>query len=167
MENYNTNNSFDWNSAIEDDGDSFPLLEPGDYNAVITWIERSRYNGGKVIQACDMQIVTLRIDGPDGPHELKVRLYLCQRNEWKLSEFFRGIGRKKRGERIVMSWDGIIGLPVHVRVSKKELPPLNGETHTINEVTRFYDFDPKYFPSDPAWLEEAMKAEEEPIDEVF
>ena len=159
---------FDWNAAIEDDSEGIKLLETGDYNAVITWFERGRYNGSEKIPACNMAVLTLRVQGPVEPCELTTRLYVCKKMEWKLSEFFRGIGRKKHGERLVMNWDGLVGLPVHVRVVKKEFTAKDGEKRWCNEVIKFYDYDPKYFPSDPAWLQEAMKTEEtEPFDEVF
>ena len=167
MENYSSNNLYEWNSTIEDDSEGSSLLETGDYNAVISWIERSRYNGGKKLPPCYMAKITLRVATPDGPYEIDARLYLHKRMEWKLSEFFRAVGRKRHGERLEMSWDGLIGLPVRVRIVKKEFTGDDGEKKLYNEVTKFYDYDPANFPSDPAWLQEAMKAEEEPLDEVF
>ena len=67
-----------------------------------------------------------------------------------------------------MNWDGLVGLSLRVRIVKKEFTPEDGEKRLYNEVTKFYDYDPKYFEDEPAWLQEAMKAEEaEPFDEVF
>ena len=163
----NQNQEFDWNAAIEDDSEGFKLLETGDRNAVISWIDRGRYNGSERIPPCNMATITLRIQENGEIYELQTRLYICKKMEWKLSEFFRGIGRKKHGERLVMNWDGLIGLPVRVRVVKKDIPGRDGEKKTVNEVTKFYDYDPSFFPADTSWMQEAAKAEEEPLDEVF
>ena len=157
-----------WDAAIEQDEQVSVLLPAGSYLAKITWVERGRYNGGKKLPPCNMAEITLAVDAPEGPKEMTVRLFLCRQMEWKLSEFFRAIGRKKHGERLAMNWNGLVGLPIKVQVSQKEITDRDGEQRMINEITKMFDYDPDAFPKDPDWLADAVQAEEaEPIDEVF
>ena len=166
MNRYRDNQEMDWNTSIEDDGEGRKLLPPGEYNGRIVWVERGRFSGGRKIPPCNKAVVTIRVDTPDGPVELDTQLLLHKSLEWKLSSFFRAVGRKKTGERMVMSWDGLIGLPIRVHIGKRKYGK-DGEEHICSDIDRFIDYDPQNFPSDPAWLREAEQAEEEPFDEVF
>ncbi len=157
----------DWNASIEDDSDGYALLEPGDYNAVIRFFERAHFDGSERLPPCDMAVLTLAVDTEDGPREVRARLYLCKRMEWRLSEFFRAIGRKKHGQRLRMSWEGLVGLPLRVHIGIRTYPK-DGEERRTNAVTKFLDYDPEKMPREPAWLGEAMRGDEtEPLAEVF
>ena len=160
------NQEMDWNMSIEDDSEGYRLLHPGEYNGRIVRVERGRFNGGQKIPPCNKAVVTIRVDTPDGPLDLETTLLLHTSLEWKLSSFFRAVGRKKHGERVVMSWDGLTGLPIRVHIRNRRYVK-DGEERICNDIDRFIDYDPHNFPSDPAWLQEAMQAEEEPFDEVF
>ena len=102
MDYTGNNQGYDWNSAIEDDREGGDLLETGDYNAVISWVERGRYNGGKKLPACNMAKVTLRVAAPDGPQEIDARLYLHKRMDWNGS--FRNFSALLAGKSTVSAW---------------------------------------------------------------
>ena len=52
--------TLEWDDEIEKD-DAFQLLEPGDYKFIITNFERSRYEGGQKIPACNKAVLTMKI----------------------------------------------------------------------------------------------------------
>ena len=164
MDPKNNTSGLDWNATIEDDSDGYRLLTPGEYNAKITFFERTRYNGGEKLPPCNMAVLTLSIETEDGPLEMKTNLMICRKLEWKLSAFFRAIGRKKHGQRLVMNWDGLVGLPLRVHIANKKVEK-DGETRFYNDVDRYIDYDPKNFPSDPEWLQECMSIDE--LEDVF
>jgi hypothetical protein len=100
-----------WNDAIENDV-SFNLLPSGEYPFEVIAFERGRHTpkpDGK-LPACNKAIISLRIDGGDlGETTVKHNLFLHSSCEGLLCEFFRAIGARKHGERLVMDWNKVIG----------------------------------------------------------
>ena len=99
---YNNNAVMDWNDVIEDDGQEFVLLEEGDYNFRVTNFERGHFPGSAKLPACNKATLTLEVDTREGCAYVKHDLLLCRNLEWRISSFFRCIGQKKHGERLVM-----------------------------------------------------------------
>ena len=167
----NNNTALDWDSVIEDDSEGFRLLPEGDYIGRIAWMDKGHHNGSKKIPPCPKAIVNISLETPNGITDLTTNLLLHYRMEWKLSEFFRAIGQKKKGERLVMDWNAVQGAPIAVHVRQRTYTNANGEERTINDIDKFLEFDPSRFPADPNWLEEAMVADSEeelkPLDEVL
>ena len=133
----------DWDSAIEKDAPDFILLKEGDYKFVITKFERQRYNGGAKLPACNKAVITLQIEGVDENGNLGIatvihNLYLHSSCEGLLSAFFTAIGRKKKGERLVMDWSGLVGTSGYARIGIREWTNDKGETKRTNEVKRMY-----------------------------
>lgn len=112
-----TNNDevFDWDSEIEIDaeGKEFVILEPGKYDFTVHAYEKGIYESAsatsKIKDGCPMAIVTFKIVTDEGEAYIKETLYLAQKLEWKLSQFFNSIGMKKHGEKIKMDFKGAIG----------------------------------------------------------
>ena len=166
MDNQNKNMEMTWDMSIEDDSEGYRLLTPGEYNGRIVRFERGRFKGSKKMPPCNKAVITISVDAPGEPLEITTNLLLHASLEWKLSAFFRAIGRKKHGERLVMNWEGLVGLPIRVHIANRKYTK-DGEDYICNDIDRFVDYDPANFPSDPAWLQDAMQAEEETFDEVF
>lgn len=121
-----------WDDEIVDDPTEFVLLPPGDYQFTVTEIERSRYDGGDKLPACNMAIVHCRFETSQGEAIIKNRLYLHTKTEGLLSAFFASIGLKKKGEPLRMQWGQAIGRQGMARVSQR---PYEGEKY--NEIRRF------------------------------
>ena len=100
---------------------------------------------------------------------MTVSLLVHRKLEWKLSQFFRAIGRKKHGEALNMDWSGLVGLPLKVHITIRSYTSRDGEERQCNDVDRFYDFDPDDFPADPEWMKDALAADvqEDELDDVF
>ena len=115
----NNNLAMDWNDAIEDDGQEFILLEEGDYNYVVRDFERGHFPGSAKLPACNKATLTLEVETREGSAFVKTDLILCRTLEFRISSFFRSIGQKKHGERLVMNWNKVVGarhrLPSSVR----------------------------------------------------
>lgn len=105
----NQNMEMDWNDAIESDGQEFVVLEEGDYNFEVTGFERGRFPGGQKIPACNKAALTLQVKTENGVAICRTDLLLYRSLEWRLSAFFRCIGQKRPGERLVMDWNTVIG----------------------------------------------------------
>lgn len=140
------NMEMDWNDAIESDGQEFVVLEEGDYNFEVTGFERGRFPGGQKIPACNKAALTLQVKTENGVAICRTDLLLYRSLEWRLSAFFRCIGQKRPGERLVMDWNTVIGSRGRAHFKPRPYTDRDGNDRVANEVDRFYDWDEKYFP---------------------
>lgn len=144
-ENQNQGYILDWDSAIEKDAPDFILLKEGDYDFEITNFERQRHNGSQngKLPPCPKAVVTLHIEGVDkdgnpGVTNITHNLFLHSSCESLLSSFFAGIGRKRKGERLIMDWSNLIGVRGYAHIGVREWTGKDGEPKYSNEVKRFY-----------------------------
>lgn len=147
-EELKNNGVLDWDSAIEDDGNGFILLDEGDYDFVVSGMERGQHNGSAKIPACGKAILTLSVETPQGVAEIKENLLLHKSMEWKLSSFFRAIGQKKHGERLVMKWDEVLGATGRAHIVQREYIGQDGTTKKANNVKYFLDYIPENLRAD-------------------
>ncbi len=150
MSEINNNNLvLEWNDSIENDGQEYILLPEGDYNFTVIDFERGRFNGSAKIPACNKAIITVQVESKDGIATVKFDLILYRSLEWRLSGFFRSIGQKKHGEKLVMDWSKIIGKKGRAHFKQRSYVNLNGEEKFINDVDRFIDYNEDFFDDLP------------------
>ena len=147
------NNLMDWDDSIESDGNGYVILEEGDYVFEITNFERGRHPGSAKVPACNKASITLKMETEQGTAFAFENLYLYRTMEWKLSEFFRSIGQKKAGERLVMNWNTVLGARGRVHIVPATYKGSDGQTHEKNQVTRYLDYDESKMPK-PAGVDE-------------
>lgn len=153
-----------WDDAIENDSGSFVILEEGDYNFTVTGFERGRFPGGKKVPPCNKATLTLAVETAGGTATVQYDLLLWSTLEWKISEFFRAIGQKKHGEKLVPKWGQVIGAHGRGHFKPRTYTKKDGSEGTANDVEKFYDYDPKFFQADtPAWVNEAEQAQPVPM----
>jgi len=164
MADYQNNNMFlDWDDAIESDGQEFVILEEGDYNFTVTDFERGRFPGGAKIPPCNKAALTLQVKTPDGVAICRTDLLLYKTMEWKLSAFFRCIGQKKHGERLVMDWNRVIGSRGRAHFKPRTYTDHDGNERQANDLDRFYDWDEKYFPAEESQFVEITDDDDLPF----
>lgn len=151
MYNEQNNMCMDWNDAIESDGQEFVILEEGDYNFEVVEFERGRYPGSAKIPACNKASLTLAVITAEGKRAtVKFDLILYRSLEWKISQFFRSIGQKKHGERLVMDWNKVLGSKGRAHFKPRTYTTNEGEERKANDVVNFYDYDEKFFVNTPS-----------------
>ena len=141
----------DWNDTIENDGQEFVILEEGDYNFTVTGFERGRFPGGPKVPACNKAALTLQVKTDEGIAVIRTDLLLYRSLEWRISAFFRCIGQKKHGERLVMDWNRVVGSQGRAHFKPRTYMDRDGNERQANDVDRFYDWDEKYFPVTGDW----------------
>lgn len=134
-----------WDDEIEKDNGDFLLLPEGDYDFVVESFERGRHNGSEKLPACNKAMLKLRIDTPDGTALINHNLFLHTKTEGMISAFFTSIGQKKKGEKIKMNWNVVIGAKGRCKVDIREWTGTDGEKRQSNEIKRFYPFEEKKF----------------------
>ena len=126
----------DWDSELENDGQQYVIVPPGDYTFTVTDVERANYNGSDKLPPCKMVTIKGTIDTDLGNATFQENLYLVRKQEWKLSAFFRCIGMKKHGEKLRMEWGKVPGSRGKAKF-KNELYKGN----TYNRIDQFYDYE--------------------------
>ena len=139
-----------WDDEISNDGGQYIVLEEGDYNFTVSAFERARYPGSAKIPACNKAVLTLAVDTPGGTASVKYDLILWSSLEWKISEFFRAIGQKKHGEKLRPQWGAVVGSKGRGRFKPREYDKKDGSKSKVNDVEKFYDFDPNFFSGQSA-----------------
>ena len=134
-----------WDDEIEKDGSDFILLPEGDYDFTVESFERGRHNGSETLPPCNKAILKLRINTPEGTALINHNLFLHTRTEGMISAFFTSIGQKKKGEKVKMNWNAVIGAKGRCKVGIRKWKGNDGEEHQGNEIKRFYPFEGKKF----------------------
>ena len=136
------NGVLDWDSPIEDDGSGFVLLPEGDYDFIVSGFDRGQYNGSANIPACPKAMLTLSFDTANGVAQIKQDLFLCKKMEWKIAQFFRCLGMKKHGERLLPKWDQVLGASGRAHVTQRDYIGNDGTNKKSNNIAYFLDYIP-------------------------
>lgn len=134
--------AFDWNDTIEHDGQEFNILPAGEYPFRVTKFERARYKGSEKIPACNEAKITLDVGNAEISTSITTRLFLVQSQEWKLASFFRSIGARKHGERMVMDWSKVVGATGTCKVSVRKFKGTGEKAdkeYETNDIEKFLD----------------------------
>ena len=134
-----------WDDEIEKDGSDFILLPEGDYDFTVESFERGRHNGSEKLPPCNKAILKLRIETPEGTTLINHNLFLHTRTEGMISAFFTSIGQKKKGEKVKMNWNAVIGAKGRCKVGIHEWTGNDGEKRQVNNIKKFYPFEGKKF----------------------
>ena len=128
-----------WESEIEKESD-FVLLPEGDYDFIVTNLERARHEGSDKLPPCPKAIITLQIKSQDGDvTNIKHSLFLHTKTEGMLSAFFCAIGLKRHGEKFVMNWSKVVGSTGKAKIYIDRYLTDKGEERQSNKVKKFYD----------------------------
>lgn len=136
------NEVLDWDGVLENDGSEFTVLPEGDYIFEVTNMERGSFPGSEKMCACAKATISLKIvDVEKGAVIVFDDLILHKKMEWKLSQFFRAIGMKKKGERLVMDWNKVVGSRGRVHIFVNKYTAKDGTPRENNKVAKYYDYD--------------------------
>ncbi|RST98325.1 hypothetical protein CBF37_08190 [Vagococcus vulneris] len=109
----NQENEFlSWDSSFTAEESSFKLFQPGEYPFTVTNMERKIYDGTstKIPNGAPYAEVTMEFTGPEGKTNVIDRLYLMKNWQWKLTQFFSGIGQSPvLGETFKPNWSQVVG----------------------------------------------------------
>ncbi len=138
------NNGYElgWDDQIENDSPDFVILPEGDYDFEVIDFERARHAGSDKLPPCNKAIVHIKVEGKEGISVIRHQLFLHSITEGMLCAFFTGIGQRKKGEKVTMNWNAVIGSGGRCRVGIRKY-----EGKDYNEIKKFYE--PQEGPADP------------------
>lgn len=133
---------FGWDDTIEKDGGGeFVLLPEGDYDFTVKNFERARWAGSEKMPACNQAKLEITVHSPEhGDVTVFHNLFLHSKTEGLLSNFFAGIGQKKKGEPLKMNWNIVRGKKGRLKLGTRKYQ-YQGEERVSNEIKRFYSYE--------------------------
>lgn len=139
---YSNNETFSFDSVIENEGESYVVLPEGDYPFVVKDFQRGNFPGSAKIPPCLKAIITVEVITEAGKATVKFDLMLAKIMEWKLCAFFRSIGQKKHGEPLKPNWNKVVGSVGKAHFKQREWTNDKGETKISNDLDYFIDMAP-------------------------
>jgi hypothetical protein len=131
-----------WDDTIEKDGGEFIVLPAGDYNFTVTKFERGRFAGSAKMPPCNQAKLEITVHSPEhGDVVVFHNLFLHTKTEGLLSNFFTGIGQKKKGEKLRMDWSKVVGSKGRLKLEINKFTGHDGVERTNNQVKSFYPYD--------------------------
>lgn len=131
-----------WDDEIQKDGGEFVVLPEGDYNFTVTKFERGRFAGSEKMPACNQAKLEITVHSPEhGDVVVFHNLFLHTKTEGLLSNFFAGIGQKKKGEPLRMNWNTVIGARGRLKLEINTFRGRDGADRTNNQVKSFYSYE--------------------------
>lgn len=130
---------FAWDDYIENDNLDFVLLDEGDYTFKVTAFERARHTGSSKLPPCNKAILTLEINSDKGTAYIKHNLFLHSKTEGMICAFFTAIGARKKGERLKMDWNKVVGSTGKCKVGIHTFVKKDGTEGKSNNIKYFYE----------------------------
>lgn len=136
MADLNEERLLDWDDEIEAESE-FVLLPDGVYEFQVIKVEKTSQNKTEKLPACKKAVVHCKItDGSGNSTTCSANFFMIGKLEWKISELFRCIGLKKKGEKCKMNWNDVEG-----RTGWLKLGHRNGTGsyagQTFNDIQKF------------------------------
>jgi len=129
-----------WNDEIQNDGGDFVLLPDGEYDFRVEGFKRARHEGSPKLPACNKAVLTLDVGNEEISSTMQENLFLHTKTEGLLCQFFRSIGARQSGEKMVMDWSKVVGATGRCKVTTRTFTKRDGTKGEANEV-RFLDPD--------------------------
>jgi hypothetical protein len=130
-----------WDDEIEKDGGEFIILPAGEYGFTVTKFERGRFAGSTKMPACNQAKLELTVHSEQGDVVVFHNMLLHTKTEGFLSNFFAGIGQKKKGEKLRMNWNTVVGSSGRCKLAIHEWTGNDGQKKQNNEVKTFIPAD--------------------------
>ncbi len=134
----------DWDSEISHDSE-FVLLPEGEYDFTVTKFDRARHNGSDKLPACNKAVLTIEVTDGKNKAIIEHNLFLHQKTEGFLCEFFTAIGQRKKGETLKMNWPAVMGAKGRCKVYVDKWTGKDGQPKEANKIKKF--LEPKAAPT--------------------
>lgn len=129
-----------WGDSFQAEESSFKLLPAGEYDFVVIGFERKIYDGNssKIQNGTPYAEITVKIYGAEGETEVTDRLYMMVKWQWKLTQFFAGIGQAPViGQAFSPNWNAVVGSRGKAKVSINEYTKRDGSQGKNNQIDEY------------------------------
>lgn len=145
--NNNQNNEFlNWGEGFIAQENEFVLLDEGVYAFTVTKMDKKVYSGNstKIPNGCPYAELNIQVQSQKGTANIRERLYLLKSMQWKLTQFFAGIGQPVvTGQAFNPNWNAVVGSTGRAEIAQHSYTNQNGDNRTNNQIQRYLK------PTDP------------------
>jgi len=143
----------EWGDEVSEGDNDFTPLTAGDADFEVVEFKRARHPGSANLPACNKAIVTIKLTKDGRSNTIDHNFFLHTKCEHFICMFFKGLGMRKSGEKIVMDWTSITGKTGKCKIKIKSWISRSGdrkgEEMFGNEIVKFYE------PTDQAEVDAA------------
>lgn len=143
-------NELDWNSEISHDSE-FTLLPDGEYDFTVKKFDRARHNGSDKLPPCNKAVLTIEVTDGTKKTTIEHNLFLHQKTEGFLCEFFTSIGQRKHGEPLRMNWPAVVGAKGRCKVYVDKWTGRDGQPKETNKIKKFVAPKANEAPAASSW----------------
>lgn len=136
----NENEFLDWNSGFMAEESSFKLFPEGEYQFVVKNFERKVYDGRstKIPNGAPYAEIEMEFSGPLGTTTVIDRLYMMKKWQWKLTQFFAGIGQAPViGQAFNPNWGMVVGSRGIAKLNINKYTNNSGKEVENNQVDEY------------------------------
>lgn len=150
-----------WDDVIEKEGGSMIVLPAGKYPFRVSKFTRGRFTGSEKMPACPKAELELTVYSQEhGEVTIFESLLLHTKTEWKLSEFFLAVGQKRKGEKVSMNWQAVIGAQGLCELEINKYTDKQGNPRENNRVKEY--IEPEATPAPQAAYQAPTQAYQAP-----
>lgn len=138
--NNEENEIIGWDGSFMAEESNFTLLPAGDYQFTVTGFERKIYDGNssKIQNGTPFAEITMEFTGPEGTTIVNDRLYMTKKWQWKLTQFFTGIGQAPvLGQPFAPNWGAVIGSQGIAKLKVNKFTKRDGSPGENNQVDEY------------------------------
>ncbi|MBO1142452.1 hypothetical protein P7D43_22495 [Enterococcus avium] len=137
--NNEENEFLGWGDSFIAEESTYTLLPVGEYGFKVIGFERKIYDGNstKIQNGTPYAEIEMEFTGAEGTTKVFDRLYMVKKWQWKLTQFFTGIGQAPViGQPFSPNWGAVVGSQGRAKLlinkyTKKDGSP--GENNQIDE----------------------------------
>lgn len=138
----NENEFIGWGDSFVAEESNFKLFEAGNYPFVVTGFERKIYDGNsdKIQNGTPFAEIEMEFTGPLGTTKVLDRLYMVKKWQWKLTQFFTGIGQAPIvGQPFSPNWSQVIGSRGTAKLLVNKYTNKSGKEVENNQIDEYLD----------------------------
>lgn len=138
----NENEFIGWGDSFVAEGNTFKLFEPGEYPFVVMGYERKIYDGNsdKIPNGAPFAEIELEFTGPEGTTRVTERLFMMKKWQWKLTQFFTGIGQAPVvGQAFTPNWNKVVGSRGTASLKINKYTKRDGSEGKNNQVDKYLE----------------------------
>lgn len=139
--NNEENEFLGWGDSFIAEESSFTLLPAGEYPFKVVGFERKIYDGNsdKIQNGTPYAEIEMEFTGAEGTTRVFDRLYMVKKWQWKLTQFFTGIGQAPViGQPFSPNWGAVVGSQGRAKLAiNKYTSSKTGKENKNNQIDEY------------------------------
>ncbi|BBM17345.1 hypothetical protein G15_0988 [Enterococcus avium] len=138
--NNEENEFIGWGDSFNAEESTFTLFPDGEYPFTVTGFERKIYDGNstKIQNGTPYAEIEMEFIGAEGTTKVFDRLYMVKKWQWKLTQFFTGIGQAPViGQPFAPNWGNVVGSRGNAKLKVNKYTKKDGSPGENNQIDEY------------------------------